>query len=42
MEDVSNGNSIIKNKYQILKRKGKGSYGEVYKAEDIQTKKNMQ
>ena len=39
MEDASNGNSIIKNKYQILERKGKGSYGEVYKAEDIQTKK---
>ena len=39
MADDSNGNSIIKNKYQILKRKGKGGFGEVYKAEDIQTKK---
>ena len=39
MEGDSNCNSIIKDKYQILKRKGKGAFGEVYKAEDIQTKK---
>ena len=39
MEDDSNANSIIKNKYKILERKGKGAFGAVFKAEDMQTKK---
>ena len=39
MEDDSNMNSIIKNKYQIIEFKGKGGFAKVYLAEEIQTKK---
>ena len=39
MEDDSNKYSIIKNKYQILDFKGKGTYGKVYLVEDINSKK---